>query len=241
VKEGFKIAAVVALACLFAGDLGYHVANDLGPAIAPLQPPTTQDGSPSRQHEHRRPGEQERNPAIPPVQPAPPGLAPQTRDQGQGKGGKHDGDGTKGDEPDIPNWIQAGSAIATLLVTAGLLFVGVAQLRTYRKQANIMEEQARIADSQVKLVERLERPLLLAIPPRFGTLGYRDNSGKSTFPGIEVCFRNHGRSPALVNHAAMAIVVGRSPPRRIKSGAYFIARYVSSTGSQNTQYAKALS
>jgi hypothetical protein len=107
-------------------------------------------------------------------------------------------------------------AIATLSVL-------ILQAVIYWRQSNIMEEQAEIARRQVNVSQSLERPLMLALPPRFGKLGYAEAKDKGVFPDIEVSFHNYGRSPAIVDYAATGIIIGNAtpPPVRMQAGKFF--------------------
>jgi hypothetical protein len=103
-------------------------------------------------------------------------------------------------------------------LTLGVL---VFQAWIFSRQAGIMGEQnalmnrqAEISETQVLVAERLERALLLQSPPSFAFLGYKDSQDKSVFPEIDIGFCNHGRSPAIINHAKIVVIVSRLPPLR---------------------------
>ena len=175
-----------------------------------LQPPIAHDRSPGRQHETHPSNKQQHDPTIPQVQPAPPSLAPQTGDQGQGNANQRDNHGTNGDEPNIPNWIQAGSAVATLFVTAGLLFVGAAQLKTYRDQARIMQETREIA------LAALDKPYLLVTSVSHNFDQWRSGGwqGKRLFLTFTFRFYNCGKVPAVIDNVVAFAFLSSSPRGR---------------------------
>ncbi len=80
-----------------------------------------------------------------------------------------------------------------------------------------MERQANITERQVAITDRLERPLMLAFTE--GSVGYRDAIDKFAFPPVKIDIKNYGRSTAIVESCATAVIVGtNAPPKRAPKG-----------------------
>lgn len=167
---------------------------------APLQPPAAHDGSPGGQGKASRPGEQQRDPDIPSVQIPAPGLAPETRDQGQRNSAQSSNNGADGNWQKITGWITAGAALASFAVSGALLFVGIATLRVYRTQAEIMRDTREVA------VAALGRPYVF-----FEFVSHNFDEWREGKANLWFTFRlaNYGTAPAVIHLVAAYAFLSR--------------------------------
>jgi hypothetical protein len=105
---------------------------------------------------------------------------------------------------------SSGKDYTPLIVGVLTLAVLAYQTLIFHRQANISQMQAGVAQRQIDVVERLERPLLLPILPRF-FVGFA-TSPKYDFPLIEFGLENYGRSPAIVLKTIITCVVSHEAP-----------------------------
>lgn len=188
-------------------------ASDASVSVAP------RDAGPSREDAARHAEEQQRNAGIPSVQPSPSRRAPQASDQRQREAGQRDGDGGEGKGLDWPAWIQAGTAVASLLVSGTVLFVGIASLRVYRDQSATMKRQLEVAadatkaaTEQSRVAERSlvvsQRPWLSVEAGPAGDLHIEEKIG--FYLDINLAITNHGNSPALNTISDLVFVPGHN-------------------------------
>src|SRR4029077_595291 len=101
------------------------------------------------------------------------------------------------------HWVEIG-------LTLALVGVGIAQFTVYKRQASIMDEQARIAVRQVKLMEADQRPWISLNMEAEGPLT-RGANGRSFI--VKYTLNNVGKSPAFsVDFVAVMIPLADLQP-----------------------------
>lgn len=112
-----------------------------------------------------------------------------------------------------PAWIEAGSAVATALMTAAIFAVGRTQLGIYRQQAAIMDEQRRIARGEAYIAPVCEHNFARALhaTPEQQHRG-DDTYVFSAVPEVRVHLRNYSTVPAVLREVRLRLRLQEMAP-----------------------------